>query len=217
MELAALYEAAKKYPEAAELYAKFPDDPGAREHLASMLLAGGKTADSVKQFEAVVAQSPTSANRAALADAYVLNKQPDKAQPLVEQLLQTDPGNYQLILIYARILRDQRKFQPAVQEFEKALRIKPDVAETWSDLAGILVLIDDYGHALAALDKVRALHGEKPGHIYLRAIIYDKARQIKPALASYKEFLAVSDGKYPDEEFKARQRARILQMELNKR
>jgi len=217
LELAGLYEAARKYPEAAELYAKFPGDPAAREHLASMLLAGGKTADSVKEFEAVVAQSPTPANRAALADAYVLNKQPDKAQPLVEQLLQADPGNYQLILMNARILRDQRKFQPAAQAFYQALRIKPDVPETWSDLAGILVLIDDYGHALAALDKVRALNGEKPGHIYLRAIIYDKVRQIKPALASYKEFLAVSGGKYPDEEFKARQRARILQTELDKR
>lgn len=217
LELAGLYEAARQYPEAAALYAKFPDDPGAREHLATVLLAGGKTADSVKEFEAVVAKSPTPANRAALADAYVLNKQPDKAQPLVEELLRTDSNNYQIILMYARILRDQRKFQPAAQEFYKALKIKPDAAETWSDLAGILVLVDDYGNAMAALDRVRALHGEKPGHVYLRAIIYDKVRQLKPALASYKQFLEEAGGKYPDEEFKARQRARIIQTELNRR
>ena len=41
-------------------------------------------------------------------------------------------------------------------------------------------------------------------------------RQPKPALASYQRFLELSNGKSPDEEFKARQRARILTKVLSK-
>jgi len=41
--------------------------------------------------------------------------------------------------------------------------------------------------------------------------------QLKEALAAYNKFLETSQGKNPDEEFKARQRARIIQHELDKR
>jgi hypothetical protein len=81
----------------------------------------------------------------------------------------------------------------------------------------MLILTEDYAQALAALDKVRALGAEKPAHHYFRAIVLDKHRQYKPALESYQRFLATSEGKYPDEEFKARQRVRIIEKELNKR
>jgi hypothetical protein len=39
----------------------------------------------------------------------------------------------------------------------------------------------------------------------------------EPALQSYERFLASSEGKYPDEEFKARQRVRVIKKELSKR
>jgi tetratricopeptide (TPR) repeat protein len=217
LELAGLYEDAKDYAKAGELYAKFPDNPAAQEHRAAMLLAAGQASAAVKQFEAAVAQSPTEGNRLALVDAYLVNKQPEKALPLIEQLLQAKPADYNLIVNHARVLRNMRKFNPAIQEFFKAAQMKPDEPENWSELAVLLVLQDDYGRALGALDRVRALHAEKPGHIYLRAIVLDKVHQIKPALATYKEFLAASEGKNPDEEFKARQRVRILENQLNRR
>jgi hypothetical protein len=50
----------------------------------------------------------------------------------------------------------------------------------------------------------------------VRAIMLDKIKQIKPALENYQKFLALSDGKHADEEFKARQRVRILEKELGK-
>ena len=58
---------------------------------------------------------------------------------------------------------------------------------------------------------------EKPFGVYLRAITLDKLHQAKPALASYQRFLSMSQGQSPDEEFKARQRARILEKEIHKR
>jgi hypothetical protein len=40
---------------------------------------------------------------------------------------------------------------------------------------------------------------------------------LKEALENYNKFLESSRGQYPDEEFQARQRARIIRNELNRR
>jgi hypothetical protein len=48
----------------------------------------------------------------------------------------------------------------------------------------------------------------------MRAITLDKMRQLKPALEAYEQFLAVSQGKHPDQEFQARQRVRIIRHQL---
>ena len=69
---------------------------------------------------------------------------------------------------------------------------------------------------IAALDRVKALGGETPAHFFLRAIMLDKTKQYKPALENYQKFLASAGGKYPDEEFQARQRVRIIEKELSK-
>ncbi len=77
-------------------------------------------------------------------------------------------------------------------------------------------MAEDYPAALAALDRIAALHAEKPGHVYLRAIVLDKTQQKEDALESYRRFLSMSNGAFPDEEWKARQRAKLLEREVNK-
>jgi tetratricopeptide (TPR) repeat protein len=134
----------------------------------------------------------------------------------VEQILASAPANFDIRMLHGRILRDQRKFPQAAQDFFRAAQTKPDSWEAWSELAGVLVMAEDYPAALGALDRLSALHAEKPGHVYLRAIVLDKINQRKPALESYERFLAMSNGQSPDEEFKARQRIRILQREIRK-
>jgi tetratricopeptide (TPR) repeat protein len=216
LELASLYEAAKQAPEAIAIYKQFPDNPGAQERLGALLLASGQPADAIANFQAAVAASPTPANRAALATAYLKNKEPDKALPVIEKVLAADPNDFELRMLHGRILRDQRKFPQASQDFLSATKIKPDSAEAWSELASVLVVGDDYPAALAALDKVAALHAEKAGHVFFRAIVLDKTHQQKPALESYQRFLAMSNGQNPNEEFQARQRIKILERELRR-
>jgi tetratricopeptide (TPR) repeat protein len=216
LELASLYEAAKQAPEAIAIYKQVPDNPGAQERLGALLLASGQPADAIANFQAAVAASPTPANRAALATAYLKNKEPDKALPVIEKVLAADPNDFELRMLHGRILRDQRKFPQASQDFLSATKIKPDSAEAWSELASVLVVGDDYTAALAALDKVAALHAEKAGHVFFRAIVLDKIHQQKPALDSYQRFLAMSNGQNPNEEFQARQRIKILERELRR-
>lgn len=217
LELASLYEAARKPAEAMALYQKFPSNPAARERLGGLLLEAGKAVEALPHLEAAHAQSPTPASRLALATAYLRNKQPEKGLPLLEAAVAAEPENYDLRMLFGRAQRDQRQFAPAAREFFRATQLKPDSTEAWSELAGMLILLENYQQALAALDRLRAMGGETAAHHYFRAIILDRLKDFKPALESYQKFLAMSQNRNPDEEFKARQRIRIIQKELSKR
>ena len=74
----------------------------------------------------------------------------------------------------------------------------------------------DYEQSLASLDRARELGEDIAGNWFLRAIMLDKLRQLKPALEAYRRFLALSDGKNPNQEFQATQRARVLQKEIDR-
>jgi len=216
LELGAMYEAANQPDSAMAIYQQFPENPGAQERLGELLLKADRPAEAISCFLAAVAKSPTEANRAALAEAYLKNKEPDKALPVVGQILASNPDNFELRMLQGRIIRDQRKFPEAAEEFVRAAKLKPDAPQAWSELANVLVMAENYPPALAALDRVAALHAEKPGHVFLRAIVLDKMRDLKPALAAYQRFLELSHGEFPNQEFQARQRAKTLERDINK-
>jgi len=216
-ELAALYEAAGRPEHAIALYAQFPDHAGARERLGRLLLETGRASEAIPHLEWAVAHSPTPANRSALALAYSKAGEPEKALEQMQQALALAPGDPDLRLLHGRLLRDHKRFAEAAGEFQRYVHARPDSVEGWSELAAMLVSLEQYPQALVALDRVRALNGETAGHHYLRAIVLDKSRDYKGALAAYQAFLAASQGRFPNEEFKARQRIRILEKELERR
>jgi tetratricopeptide (TPR) repeat protein len=185
--------------------------------MGALLTATGHASDAIPALEASVEKSTTSANRIALAQAYVKAKQPEKAVPLAAKAVEAEPRDYELRLFYGRLLRDQRKFSEAAPQFVTAAQLKPESVDPWNELVGILVAAEQYSQAIAALDRVHSLGAETSAHYYFRAISLDHLHQRKEALANYNRFLETSQGKSPDEEFKARQRIRIIQNELNKR
>ena len=217
LELAAQYEAANRGTDAAAIYQQFPDDPAAQERLAGLLIAAKRYQEAIPQLENAVAKDPTSANRLALGQAYLFTNQVDKALPLFQQCVAAEPGNYDLHMIYGRALRDHQKLPDAATQFAAALKIQPDSRETWNELAGVLYRMEDYPRAYTAYDRAHQLGDESPGNYFLRAIILDKMKQIKPALETYRKFLELSQGKFPDQEFQARHRAALLQRELDRR
>jgi tetratricopeptide (TPR) repeat protein len=217
LQLAALYEDNHQPAEAVAIYREFPDNPGALEHMSNLLMATGRSEDAIPALEAVVAKSPTAANRVELAQAYIDTKHPEKAQPLLDQAVASEPGDYQLRMFYGKFLRDQRKFTQAAPQFMAATKLKPDAPQPWSELAVVWTVAEQYPEAVAALDHVRALGAENAGHFYFRGVALDHLHQLKEALATYNKFLEASNGKNPDEEFVARQRIKVLEKELGKR
>jgi len=140
----------------------------------------------------------------------------DKAQALLQPAALAAPHDFDLHLFYGRVLRDQRKFPEAATEFSAAARIDPKSAVAWNELASALVIAEDYPQALAAFDRIRALNAEIPGNFFFRALAHDHLHQRPEALENYNKFLATSGGKFPDQEFQARQRVRTLEKELRR-
>jgi tetratricopeptide (TPR) repeat protein len=217
LELAALYEKAKQPAEAIAIYQQFPGNPVAAERLGELLLETKRYGEAIPRLEEAYTKDPTAANRVALAAAYLFNKQIDKALPLLEKSVNDDPRNYDLRLMYARALRDVKQYPPSARQFYEATRLRPDARETWNDLAGMLYLTGNLESALAAFDRSHQLGDDSAANWYFHAIIQDKLQQYKPALESYRRFLALSQDQRPDEEFKARQRIKVIQKELSKR
>ncbi|MGA2713588.1 MAG: tetratricopeptide repeat protein [Bryobacteraceae bacterium] len=216
LELAAAYEKAGTLPEAIAVYRQFPDNPAAAERLAQLLVANGNAAAAIPNLELAVKTTPSVANRLALADAYKLNKQVDRAIEQLQLAVASEPSNYDLRMDLGREFRDAHKAAETVEQFSAAARLRPDSVKAWNELATVYVVTGDYANGLAALDRVRALGKELPGDFYFRAICLEKLRQLKPALEAYQRFLATDENKQPDQEFLARQRVRIIKEELDR-
>lgn len=216
LELAQAYEDKGDTDQAIAIYKEFPENPAAVERVGLLALRSGDDKGAVAALEAAVAASPTAANQTALAQAYVKQKQLAKAEPLLAKVAAADPQNFELRMYYARILRDDRKTLEAAQQFQQATRIRPNAAEAWSELSGMLILAEQYPQALAALDKVKELGAENAGHMFFRATTLDRLMLKKEALEYYQKFLAASHNN-PDQEFQARQRIKLLEREVGKR
>jgi len=214
LELAGTYEKAHQPTEAAAIYRDFAGDPGAQAHLGQLLLDGRQYAEAVPVLETAYAGEPSTANAVSLAMAYVFSDQPAKAVPLIQKAVSAEPANFELRMMYGRALRDARQFPLAGAQFAEAGKLKPGAVEAGRELGDALYLAGDLPRALAAFDQARQLGENTAGLAFMRAIILDKMRQLKPALEAYEQFLDLSQGKHPDQEFQARQRARIIRHQL---
>lgn len=217
LELAGLYDKAGQTEEAAAIYREFPENAAAQQRLGQILLESKQFVEAIPQLEAAYKKDPSQPNRVALAKAYLSARQLERATPLLDQAVATAPADYDLRMLYASALRDRKQYPAAAMQFAAAARLKPGDAQTWGELGGMLYLAGAYPQALSAFDKARDLGQNTPGNWFFRAIILDKLKQLKPALEAYRTFLSLSQGKNPDQEFQARQRARIIQRELEKR
>lgn len=217
LELASYYEKAKQFDKAIALYRAAPQTPAIIERLGNLLIESGKSEDAIPALEAAVKQSPTAANRYALATAYLRAKRTDQATAMMEQALSAEPNNTELRLAYAGLLRDQKNFAAAAKQFWQVTQQKSDSREGWNGLATMLLSLENYPQAVAAFDRIVALGDPNPAIYFLRALAYDKTKTYEPAMADYEKFLSLCQNKYPDEEFKARQRIKVIKKELSKR
>ena len=221
LEAAIAFDKAGNRAEAIAIYKEFPDHPGARQRLGELQLdaagAGGDAQTAVANLEEAVRKNPTTTGRLALADAYRMNKQPDKMAEQLQLAASGDPGTFEIRMSLGRALRDAHKLIPAAQQFQVAAKLQPDSAQAWNELASVLIVNENYAEGLAALDHVRALGKEIPGDFFLRAITLDRLKMKPQAMAAYQQFLDADKGAHADQEFQARQRIRIIGNELKKK
>jgi tetratricopeptide (TPR) repeat protein len=217
LQLGTLYEKANRPAEAMAIYKEFPDNPAVRERVGQILMESKKYSDALPQLEEAYQKSPTPENRLELAKGYVLTQQGAKALPLLQEAVAAKPDDFELRMMLARTLRDRKQFPKAAEQFYAAAKLKPTEAKPWTELADMLYMTGDLPQALSAFEQAAKAGDASAGNWFLRALILDKLKQLKPAKAAYEQFLSLANGQFPDQEFQARQRVRILDREIAKR
>jgi len=99
----------------------------------------------------------------------------------------------------------------AVAAFDKATRIDPSNSNGWSGLAFAASKIKQPTITLHALSMRSKLLPDNASTYFLWATSYDTLHQKAQAVVFYHHFLEAAAGKYPNQEWQARQRLQLLE------
>ena len=220
LELAELLEKNKNIEQALSLYQSYlrshPDAIAVAEHIGMLLMEGQRYAEAAKIIEAAVERQPSGANLTALAEAYTLGDQPEKALPLWGRAASASPSNGELRLRYANGLLHAERFEDAARNYFVAAEQDASLTEAWSGLAFSLYKVENFEGALKALQQSFEAAPPQAAQVYFRAIIEDKLQMYEEAQASYQHFLTMNAG-MSEEEWKSRERLKVIEKVLQKR
>jgi Flp pilus assembly protein TadD len=192
--------------------AAHPEQAAAHVQLGRVLAAEGKNEDAIAELQAGAKMAPADVSlQRDLADLYASAGKNDKAEAAYRTLLaghQDDAGLHHELGVS---LLKQKKFVEAQKEFLESVKLSPDFAVAYGDLAFAASENKDYVLTLKALDARAKLQKEIPITYFLRASAYDHLKQVKQAVANYRLFLQGADGKYPDQEWQAKHRLIALE------
>jgi predicted Zn-dependent protease len=202
--------------------ARSPANPSFTAQLAEAYLASGDTAkiaQATPLVETLHAKLPDNANiTRMLARVYLETGHPEQADPLYASLIATQTTHPDPTLLDDRAEVLLRLHRPG--EAEKLL--KQAVADpaafsspaAFGDAATHLAFaaaeIDDPRITLQALALRAKVQPPSPSSLFLEATANDDLHQTGKAVELYKQFLAASGGKLPDQESQARRRLAAL-------
>lgn len=194
-----------------------PDDQETRFHLARIYLSQGKNDRAQAALERVYQTNPKLPGvAAALGDVNALLKNFLESEKFYRQALSATPQAADLHRALGRTLLDEQKFPEAESEFRAALKIDPHSRDAAQGLASSLYLEKRYAEAVPIIQALLQLPNPPHGYYFILATCYDDLRDRPQALAAYEQFLELSHGESPDQEWQARQRAKLLRRELRK-
>lgn len=201
----------KKYSDAEaalnKLLAANPQNSAAHLQLARVLSAEGKNAEAAQALKAVGQENPDDPRVALeLGTIYQRAGQNAEAEQQYRIAVQKMPQDAQAHYSLGGLLMTEKKFVESQQELLAALKLKPDLADAYGNLAVVAAANKDYVLALRALDARARYLPEIPATYFLRATTFDNLKDIPHAVEYYQQFLAVDDGKFPDQEWQARHR-----------
>jgi tetratricopeptide (TPR) repeat protein len=214
--LANLYMRGRQFSQAEEnlrgLASLHPEDGAAHIQLGRVLAAEGKNDEAVTELQAGLKVSPgDNETRHDLADLFTKAGNYDEAENLYRTLLTQKPDDAQLHDDLGKVLLKQHKPGNGQDEFMAAVRLKPDFGAAYGDLAVAANENKDYTLAIKAADARAKFLPEIPISYFLRATAYDHLRDKKRAALNYHEFLTAANGKFPDQEWQARQRLKAIE------
>jgi len=220
--LAVSLEAQKK-PEAADAYREYltaqPQDNAARSRLVRLLV-------QEQQFDAALAELDKGATAGATTDLDTLKlkadieigqKHLDAAIATLKRAVVIAPNDAALHGGLGRTYLQTRDFVNAEKELKTALNLDRNNLAYWKDLSSTYYLSGNCPAALASLDVIAKAETPGAGPWFIRALCYDKLKQVEPALDAYKKFLELDGNRNPDQVWQATQRIHVLEKEKNRK
>jgi len=209
-----LEEAANEYGAYLELK---PEDYETRYQLAAAFADLGKDGAALEQLDRAEADGlRSSAAQRLRIELYLRQQKFAEAGNSLEKALAEYPDDAELRAILGRVRLEQRDFPAAEGELLAALRLRPTLTDALRDLVAVFYLSENYPAALQALEKLSERETLSAGSWFVRATSYDKLQRKPEALAAYKMFVSLDQGRSQKQDFQARQRIRVLTRELER-
>lgn len=213
--LAHLLIAQKKYPEAETFLraalAQSPDDIALTAQLATVLAAQDK-AEALPLVQKLHDAHPGDPAITRML-AEILADAGDSAgsDHYYAPLLAANPNDPALLVAHGQNLIRMLRYAEAFTAFDKATQLDPASADGWSGLAFAASRTSKPAITIHALTMRSKYLPEVPSTYFLWATSYDTLHQKTQAVAYYHHFLDAAAGKFPDQEWQARQRLIFLE------
>ena len=213
--LAHLLIARKQLPEAEAMLRtaleKSPEDPALTAQLATVLAAEDK-AEALPMLEKLHAShAADAAITRMLAEVRTEAGDAAGADKLDVELLAASPDDAALLVAHGQNLTRLTKYAEAQAVFERAARADAANGDAWSGLAFAASKTGQPQVTLHALTERSKVQPESPATYFLWATAYDTLHDKEQAAAYYHHFLDAAAGKFPDQEWQARQRLLLLE------
>jgi tetratricopeptide (TPR) repeat protein len=212
--LAHILIAANQFPEAETLLRaalqQAPDDPALTAQLASVLAAQDK-AEALPLIQKLHDAHPENAAiTRMLAEILAEAGDASGSDHYYTALLAASPKDPDLLVAHGQNLTRQLRFAEAFAAFDKATQLDPANADGWAGLAFAASKTNQPSITLHALTMRSKYLPEVPSTYFLWATSYDSLHQKEAAITYYRHFLEASAGKFPNQEWQARQRIQLL-------
>ena len=207
--------ALKRYPEA-EIFIRSareesPDDTTLTAELATVLAAQDK-GEALPLLENLHEAHPDDDNvTRMLAEVLAEAGEAAGSDQLYSALLVLHPRDPGLLIAHGQNLVRQQRYQDAFQAFQRATESAPTDGDAWSGLAFAASKTSQPAVAVHALTVRSKFLPENASTYFLWATSYDTLHDRKAAVSYYHHFLEAAAGKYPDQEWQARQRLLLLE------
>ena len=205
----------KQYPEAERVLRaglqKSPDDPALNAQLAAVLAAQDK-AEALPLLQRLHSAHPGDAAITRML-AEVLSEAGDAAgsDHLYVTLLAARPDDPAMLIAHGQNLIREQKFAEAFNVFDRATHLDPADPDGWSGLAFAASKTGKPEVVLHALTMRSKYVPDIPSTYFLWATSYDTLHDKAAAITYYHHFLEAAAGKYPNQEWQARQRLLLLE------
>lgn len=213
--LAHLLIARKQYPEAETFLRaaleQSPNDTALTTQLATVLAIQDKP-EALDLFQKLHDAHPNDAAITRMM-ATILADAGDNAgsDKLTISLLAATPDDPALLVAHGQNLIHQLKYAEAFAAFDKATKLDPANADAWAALAFAASKTNQPAITLHALTMRSKYLPEVASTYFLWATAYDTLHNKTQAAAYYHHFLDASAGKFPNQEWQAKQRLLFLE------